>query len=76
MKADETVLVALERAGIAAPSHCRSGECGWCRSRLDNGEVFTPPELDARRAADIRNGYIHPCCTYPLSDLTVEIWPE
>ncbi|MFR8169148.1 MAG: hypothetical protein ACLU8B_10735 [Lachnospiraceae bacterium] len=19
--------------GIAAPSHCRSGECGWCHSR-------------------------------------------
>ncbi len=76
MKACETVLIALERAGIKAPSHCRSGECGWCRSRLDSGKVFTPPDLDGRRAADIKNGYIHPCCTYPLSDLSVEIWPE
>jgi len=76
MKSGETVLVALERAGIAAPSHCRSGECGWCRSRLDSGKVFTQPDLDARRAADIKNGYIHPCCTYPLSDLVIEIWPE
>ena len=76
MKACETVLVALERAGIAAPSRCRSGECGWCRSRLETGEVFTPPGLDARRVADIRAGYIHPCCAYPLSDLAIEIWPE
>ena len=76
MKAGETVLVALERAGIAAPSRCRSGECGWCRSRLDCGEVFTPSDLDARRLADIKNGHIHICCSYPLSDLTIEIWPE
>lgn len=76
MKACETVLAALERAGIAAPSRCRGGECGWCRSRLDEGSVFTPPCLDARRAADIATGHIHPCCAYPLSDLKIEIWPE
>jgi len=75
MRADETVLVALERAGIEAPSHCRSGECGWCRSRLVSGDVFTPESLEARRKADLKAGYIHPCCTYPLSDLMIEIWP-
>lgn len=76
MKATETVLVALERAGVEAPSRCRSGECGWCRSRLDTGEVFIQRSTDARRMADRANGYIHPCCCYPLSDLTIEIWPE
>ncbi|MBO7423622.1 MAG: iron-sulfur cluster-binding domain-containing protein, partial [Oscillospiraceae bacterium] len=30
--ADEPVLVAIERADIKAPSRCRAGECGWCRS--------------------------------------------
>ncbi|MBN2851738.1 MAG: iron-sulfur cluster-binding domain-containing protein [Clostridia bacterium] len=76
MKAEETVLIALERAGIAVPSKCRGGECGFCRSRLESGEIFTPDELDARRIADIKEGYIHPCCTYPLSDLVIEVWPE
>jgi ferredoxin-NADP reductase/ferredoxin len=76
MRASEPVLVALERAGMEAPSRCRGGDCGWCRSRLDKGEVFTPPYLDKRRAADIATGHIHPCCAYPLSDLTIEIWPE
>ena len=33
-KAEESLLWALERAGIKAPAHCRSGECGWCHSRL------------------------------------------
>lgn len=76
MKASETVLVALERAGIDAPSHCRSGECGWCRSRMCAGKVFIPEDMDARRMADKEKGYIHPCCSYPLSDLTIEIWPQ
>jgi ferredoxin-NADP reductase len=76
MKASETVLIALERAGIEAPSHCRGGECGWCRARMDSGKVFIPPELDARRKADTATGHIHPCCSYPLSDLVIEIWPE
>lgn len=51
-KASETLLVAFERAGIAAPSRCRSGECGWCRSQLISGEVFIPKATDGRRASD------------------------
>ena len=31
-KASEPVAVALERAGIAIDTHCRNGECGFCRS--------------------------------------------
>lgn len=72
-KADEPVLVALERAGIPAPSHCRSGECGFCHSRLVSGTVFVPPETDGRRAADLVFGYIHPCSSFPTSDLTIEL---
>ncbi|MEK6535589.1 MAG: FAD-binding oxidoreductase, partial [Thermodesulfobacteriota bacterium] len=32
--AEETILAALERAGLAPDSQCRSGECGLCRSHL------------------------------------------
>ena len=71
--ADEPVLVAIERAGIKAPSRCRAGECGWCRSRLLEGTVFVPQENEMRRWADIHYGYIHPCCSFPTSDLTLEI---
>lgn len=69
----ESVLVAIERAGIKAPSRCRSGECGWCRSRLISGEVFTPADNEGRRWADIENGYIHPCSSFPISDLVIEV---
>jgi len=71
-RATETVLVAMERAELASPSQCRSGECGFCRSLLLGGDVFIPPESDDRRAADRGLGYIHPCSAYPLSDLEIE----
>ena len=71
--ADEPVLVAVERAGIKAPSRCRAGECGWCRSRLLSGTVFIPQENEMRRWADVHYGYIHPCCSFPTSDLVLEI---
>ena len=71
--ADEPLLTAFERAGIAAPSLCRSGECGWCRSRLVSGQVFIPEKSDGRRYSDIEYGYIHPCASFPISDLEVEV---
>ncbi len=70
---EDSILRILEKNGIAAPSRCRSGECGFCRSRLISGEVYIPKDLDKRRLADSQYGYIHPCCTYPLGDLQIEI---
>ena len=72
---DVSLLRSLEAAGIAAPSHCRSGECGWCHSRLVSGEIYTPKSVDGRREADYLYGYIHPCCSFPLSDLIIEVPP-
>ncbi len=71
--ADEPVLVAIERAGIKAPSRCRAGECGWCRSRLLEGSVFIPKENEMRRWADKNYAYIHPCCSFPTSDMILEV---
>jgi ferredoxin-NADP reductase len=72
---DVSLLRSLEANGIAAPSHCRSGECGWCHSKLVSGEVYTPKSVDGRREADYLYGYIHPCCAFPLSDLVIEVPP-
>ena len=73
--ADTTLLRAMEAAGINAPSDCRSGRCGWCHSQLISGEVYVPEEVDGRRMADKDFGYIHPCCTFPLSDVTIDVPP-
>ena len=73
--ADVSLLRTLEANGIAAPAHCRSGECGWCHSRLISGDVYTPKSVDGRREADLIYGYIHPCCAFPLSDVVIEVPP-
>ena len=69
----ETLLVAMERAGIAAPAKCRSGECGWCRSKLISGDVIVPEQNDRRRQMDRKTGHIHPCVTFPASDIVLEV---
>lgn len=70
---NETLLVAMEKAGLAAPSRCRSGFCGFCHSRLVKGEVYTPKEHDHRRVADLKFGYVHPCVTYPCSNVEIDV---
>lgn len=72
-KESETLLVAMERAGINAPNRCRAGGCGWCHSRLIKGEYYVVESRDKRRAADKKFGYIHPCITYPKSDMEIEV---
>ncbi|MFX1443707.1 MAG: FAD-binding oxidoreductase [Promethearchaeota archaeon] len=67
----ETVLVAIERAKLAPPSICRSGECGLCRSLLINGDLYVSPINDGRREADKKFNFFHPCSSYPISDLEI-----
>ena len=67
--AKESVLVALERAGLSPRAYCRSGSCGFCRSRLLEGQVWTDPI----RAKPPENGVFHPCCSFPRSALTVAL---
>jgi ferredoxin-NADP reductase len=69
----ETVLTALERAGLNPPALCRAGECGWCRSRLLDGSVDSPDHSDHLRAGDRKFGYFHPCSSWPESDLVIRI---
>ncbi len=69
----DTILRILEANGINPPSRCRGGECGFCHSKLLSGKAFIPKELDKRRQADDKFGFVHPCCSYPLTDLGIEV---
>ena len=71
--ADEPVAVALERAAIPIDTHCRGGECGYCRTQLLEGEIFVSPLNDGRRAMDKELGWFHACSSYPTSDLKIKI---
>ena len=70
---NETLITALERAGIPAVVRCRNGSCGFCHSRVVNGEYFIDSKDDFRRSADKKFNYIHPCSTYPESDMEIDI---
>ena len=71
-KAGETLLNSIEKSGFYLQSMCRSGECSFCRSRLLEGRVFAPDTAKVRKS-DVQWGYIHPCVTYPISDITLYI---
>lgn len=66
-RSDESLLAALERAGIRMNVCCRSGECSLCRVKLVSGRVFQPRGA-LLRYADEKYGYIHSCKSYPISD--------
>ncbi len=68
---DETLLVAMEKAGINAPSLCRVGVCGYCRSILLEGNVKMIG--NNLKKAEAENDYIHPCITYPESDIVLRL---
>jgi len=71
-RAGEPLIIALEKAGIAAPASCRSGECSLCRTRLISGRVFQAPQVKLRKS-DRAFGFIHSCLAYPLGDLEIMI---
>ena len=72
---DETLLTAMERAGIPAPNKCRAGGCGYCHSKWLGGDFTVAEGRDGRRLADRKFGFIHPCVTYPQSDMEVDVPP-
>lgn len=70
---DETLLTAMERAGIDAPNKCRAGGCGFCHSKWLGGEFVIARGRDGRREADKKFGFLHPCVTYPCSDMEMDV---
>ncbi len=68
---NKTILQAFEENHIVAAVHCTVGVCGFCKSKLIKGEIKT--ETSFLRKKDFDNKYIHPCVSYPLSDIEIEI---
>lgn len=72
-KENETLLTAMERAGLNAPNKCRAGGCGFCHSKWLSGSYQVAEDRDGRREADRKFGFIHPCVTYPLEDMEIDV---
>lgn len=68
---DSTVLEAARDQGIQRSFMCSQGICGTCKSKLISGEVDMQHNGGIRESA-IDDGYFLPCCSFPLSDITME----
>lgn len=72
-QSSDSVMQILEKSGIPVPARCRSGECGFCHSHLISGEVYVPKHLEYRRLADYKFDCFHPCCSFPMTDLEINV---
>lgn len=66
---NKTIIQSIYESGIYIPSKCNVGSCGFCKSELLSGEVKIVN--DKRDVIDKKYNYIHPCSTYPLSDIKI-----
>ncbi|WER48879.1 ferredoxin--NADP reductase [Cupriavidus sp. WKF15] len=64
---DETVLDALQRAGVPAPNSCRAGLCGACMCQVTRGDVSLG-ENHVLDRADLEAGWTLACQARAASD--------
>lgn len=71
----EPLLNSIERQkdlSLVIESGCRSGQCALCRTKMVSGKIFVPPEVTIREI-DHNYGFIHPCISYPLTDVYLDL---
>lgn len=68
---NKTILQSILELGIYIPSKCQNGTCGLCQSELLKGKVKIVN--DNRLESEKKYAFIHPCVTYPLSDIELII---
>lgn len=64
---DSSLLDALLRAGVDAPSSCREGNCSACACLLVEGEA-TMTRNDVLDARDLADGLLLACQAHPVSE--------
>jgi ferredoxin-NADP reductase len=68
---DQFILDAARAAGMRLPFSCTKGMCGTCKTKKLSGEVVMKHGGGIRQR-EIDAGMILPCCSKPLSDVTLE----
>ncbi len=73
--AEETILNAALRQGVALPYGCRNGQCGACKAQILAGEVDYPEGAQpaALTDAEARQGWCLCCQARARSDLTLRV---
>lgn len=71
--ADEPILTAGIRQGVAMPYGCKDGACGSCKCKMLEGKVVHGPhQPKALSAEEEAAGYMLTCCAKPQSDIVLE----
>ena len=71
--ADEPILTAGIRQGVAMPYGCKDGACGSCKCKMLEGKVVhNQHQAKALSAEEEARGYILTCCAKPQSDIVLE----
>ena len=74
VNAQESVLAAALRSGLAFPYGCRNGVCGACKGKVVQGEVHYPQlQPAALSETEAAIGQALFCCAVPKSDLVLEV---
>lgn len=74
-KGNDTVLMALEKAGYALPNNCRAGACGECKVKVLSGQYDQGMVLDmALTPEERREGCGLMCMAKPISEEMVIEW--
>jgi CDP-4-dehydro-6-deoxyglucose reductase len=72
-RADESLLAAAIRAGIALPYGCKDGACGSCKcQKLQGTVVHGPHQSKALSDQEEANGLVLTCCAVAHSDVILE----
>jgi CDP-4-dehydro-6-deoxyglucose reductase len=70
---DQSLLDAALGASLNLPHSCKGGNCGSCRARLLQGEIYYPHGQPLGLSdAEIADGFVLLCQSYARSDVTIE----
>lgn len=68
---EQTLLHAMEQAGLQWPSSCRSGSCRTCLGTLLQGVVRYEMAWPGMSPEEKAEGCVLPCVAYPLGDVVL-----
>lgn len=69
---DENILQLAHLYGVKINSECLNGSCGECVVKCTRGDIVMSEQAEISEG-DKRKGWVYSCCSYPKSDLTLDV---